>query len=101
MAEEAQRDNILVNVVDNKEQSSFLVPSVLRQGDLTLSIATNGKSPLLARKLREKLEGMIGGEYEELLQELYKARYKVKKQNLSMEEKLQVYEHIIDESGLI
>jgi len=101
VAEEAQRNNIFINVVDNKEQSSFIVPSVLRRGDITIAIATNGKSPLLARKLREKLEDIVGKEYEELLERLYEARTAVRGKNLSMQEKLVEYEKIIEESGLI
>lgn len=98
---EAQKSNILVNVVDDQERSSFIVPSAFRRGDLTIAIATNGKSPLLARKLREKLEGQIGEIYGELLERLYEARQKGKKEGISLKEKLEIYEKIIEESGLI
>lgn len=45
------RRNILVNVVDDPQKCSFYVPAVLKRGDLTIAISTNGKSPVLAAKL--------------------------------------------------
>lgn len=53
----------LVNVVDDPEACSFLVPSVIRRGDLTIAISTGGGSPALAKKLRQRLEQTIGPEY--------------------------------------
>ena len=45
----------LVNVVDVPEQCNFYVPSIVERGDLMIAISTNGKSPSLARFLKEKL----------------------------------------------
>jgi precorrin-2 dehydrogenase/sirohydrochlorin ferrochelatase len=57
----------LVNVADAPEACTFLVPSVVRQGDLTIAISTAGGSPALAKRLRERLEATIGPEYEAFL----------------------------------
>jgi precorrin-2 dehydrogenase/sirohydrochlorin ferrochelatase len=54
----------LVNVADDPEACTFLVPSVLRRGDLTIAISTGGGSPALAKKLRQRLEQTVGPEYE-------------------------------------
>jgi len=66
VAEAAQNRNLLVNVADAPEHCSFMVPAVCRRGDLTVSISTGGKSPALARTLREKLEEELGPELEKL-----------------------------------
>ena len=54
----------LVNVVDDPAACSFLVPAVVRRGDLTIAISTGGGSPALAKRLRQHLEQTIGPEYE-------------------------------------
>ncbi len=61
--EEGSRAGALVNVVDNADLSDFIVPSVLRRGDITISISTSGESPALARKIRTRLESDFGDEY--------------------------------------
>ncbi len=63
VSQEASESGILVNVVDVPGLSSFIVPSSLRRGDMTLSVSTNGKSPALARRIRAELEESIGEEY--------------------------------------
>lgn len=58
---------ILINVVDSPKESSFILPSVVRRGDLTISISTGGISPALARKIRMDLERRFGTGYAEFL----------------------------------
>lgn len=50
---------IPVNVVDDPDWCTFYYPSLVRQGDLVIGISTAGKSPLLSRHLRERLEGEL------------------------------------------
>ncbi|MEE9583625.1 MAG: bifunctional precorrin-2 dehydrogenase/sirohydrochlorin ferrochelatase, partial [Dehalococcoidales bacterium] len=49
---EARRRAVLVNVVDDAENSDFIVPSYLRRGEITIAVSTSGRSPALARKIR-------------------------------------------------
>jgi precorrin-2 dehydrogenase/sirohydrochlorin ferrochelatase len=56
VAWEAQRKNILLNVVDVTELCSFISPAVARRGEVAFAITTGGLSPALARRLREELE---------------------------------------------
>jgi precorrin-2 dehydrogenase/sirohydrochlorin ferrochelatase len=55
---------ILVNAADDPEHSDFFFPSVIRRGDLTLSVCTEGASPSMtrqiARALRETYPESIG-----------------------------------------
>lgn len=63
---EARRTGCLVNVVDDPAHCDFALPAVLRRGDLSIAISTGGASPALARRLRERLEGLIASEYADL-----------------------------------
>lgn len=64
----AEERNILCNSVDDPDYCRFTFGSIHRQGDLTISISTNGTAPALAVRLRQQLEREIGPEYEQLLQ---------------------------------
>jgi precorrin-2 dehydrogenase/sirohydrochlorin ferrochelatase len=59
----AQAQNIWVNIVDQPDLCTFIVPAQVRRGELTLAIGTGGASPALARKIREELERYFGPEY--------------------------------------
>jgi len=64
---DSKERGILVNIVDDPAKCDFIVPSVFQQGDLSIAISTGGKSPALARNLREELEQRYGHEYRILL----------------------------------
>lgn len=74
---DASRRNILVNVVDCPKYCNFIVPALIKRGDLLLSISTSGKSPALAKKIREKLEREFGEEYETFLKIIGELREKI------------------------
>lgn len=101
VAMEAEENKVLVNVVDVKENSRFIVPSVVRKGDLTISIATGGKSPLLSRLLREKFESIFDDDCAKLLDKLGKVRDDLKAQDLTLDEKIRIYGSIIEKSGIL
>jgi siroheme synthase-like protein len=83
-AEEARKLKVPVNVVDDPGLSDFIVPSVLRRGDLSIAVSTSAKSPALARKIRARLEGEFGEEYASLVTLIAKARSYIKKQGLKV-----------------
>jgi precorrin-2 dehydrogenase/sirohydrochlorin ferrochelatase len=68
---------IPVNVVDDPAHSSFIVPSLVEQGDLLVAISTSGQSPALAKLLRQRLQEEIGPEYSFLLKLLGAVRKRV------------------------
>jgi siroheme synthase-like protein len=67
-AGEARR--VWVNAADDPAHCSFTLMSLVRQGDLTIAIGTNGRSPALAAYLKDRIRGEIGPEYETLLEML-------------------------------
>lgn len=64
---EAHIRGTMINVVDQPGECDFIVPSVVRRGELLIAISTGGRSPALARKVREEMEGRFGPEYGALL----------------------------------
>jgi precorrin-2 dehydrogenase / sirohydrochlorin ferrochelatase len=70
----ARRARVLVNVVDRPEQCDFILPSVLRRGELQIAVSTGGRSPSLAREIRRRLETLFGPEYGELIARTGEAR---------------------------
>jgi siroheme synthase-like protein len=63
---EGQERGVLTNVVDAPEHSDFIVPSLLRRGDVSIAVSTGGKSPALARRIRTELEQSLAPEYASL-----------------------------------
>src|SRR5881628_2315927 len=70
----ARRARVLVNVVDRPESCDFILPSVLRRGELQIAVSTGGRSPALAREIRRRLEPMFGPEYAELVEQVGRER---------------------------
>lgn len=79
VSSDARSLGIPVNIVDDPQKCDFILPSVMERGDLTIAIGTGGKSPALARHLREELAAKYGGEYEILLKILGGLRHQMKK----------------------
>ena len=71
---EARHRKILCNSVDDPPHCDFFYPAIVRRGDLQIAISTNGKSPALAQRLRQRFERQFGPEYADKLSELGAAR---------------------------
>jgi precorrin-2 dehydrogenase/sirohydrochlorin ferrochelatase len=76
---DARSKGIPVNIVDDPQRCDFILPSLMQRGDLAIAIGTGGKSPALARHLREELEAKYGKEYEIFLNILGNLRVKMVK----------------------
>ena len=74
---DARKKGIPVNIVDDPQKCDFILPSLVQRGDLAITIGTGGKSPALARHLREELEAKYGKEYEIFLNILGNLRVKM------------------------
>ncbi len=74
IAAEARALGALLNVADEPELCDFIVPSVVRRGDLQIAISTSGASPALASRIRRDLEEIFGPEYEVVARILRSAR---------------------------
>ncbi|ADG81997.1 precorrin-2 dehydrogenase/sirohydrochlorin ferrochelatase family protein [Thermincola potens] len=77
IADDCFERNMLVNIVDDPPKCNFIVPAVVRQGALSISISTDGNSPVLARKIKEKLKQEYGPEYAKFLEIMGDLRRKI------------------------
>lgn len=100
VSQEARERKLPVNVVDRTELCSFIVPAVARQGSLTLAVFTGGKSPMLARRIREELQQQYGPEYEELLALLGELRPRLANCIPQQRRRQAVYEAIVYSDAL-
>tara|TARA_B110000037_G_scaffold222815_1_gene299748 strand:- start:3355 stop:4731 length:1377 start_codon:yes stop_codon:yes gene_type:complete len=63
----AQRENILINVVDQPKLCTFTMGSIVERDSLVVSISSGGKAPVLVRRIREKIETLLPQSYAELV----------------------------------
>jgi precorrin-2 dehydrogenase/sirohydrochlorin ferrochelatase len=97
---EAEQRRILCNIADQPEFCSFILPAVVRRGDLTLTISTAGKSPAVAKKLRRQLETQFGEEYAVLLKLMGNIRKRLLAESHAPEAHKHLFEALLD-GGLL
>jgi siroheme synthase-like protein len=66
--EETRGRNVLVNTLDDVPHCDFIAPAIVRRGDLSIAISTGGKAPVMAVRLRQRLEGEVGQEHARFLE---------------------------------
>jgi len=75
---EAHEKGLLINVADKPELCDFYLGSIVQKGDLKIAISTNGKSPTIAKRLKEILNEGIPAELDETLQNMSALRQTLK-----------------------
>ncbi len=75
VCQEAERRGCLLNSAETPERGNYIVPSVVRRGDITVAVGTGGASPALAHEIRLLLEQTIGPEYAGLASLLAELRH--------------------------
>lgn len=71
---ESRKRHILINVADKPDLCDFYLGSVVKKGDLKLGISTNGKSPTIAKRIKELLDSALPEEIDETLQYMSQLR---------------------------
>jgi siroheme synthase-like protein len=74
VAREARARGILINVADTPDLCDFYLGSVVRRGSLKIAISTNGKSPTIAKRLKEEIGNMIPDEMDAVLDNMQTIR---------------------------
>jgi uncharacterized protein len=77
VATDAKAKGKLVNVADQPELCDFYLSSVVQKGNLKIAISTNGKSPTIAKRIKEVLNDTIPAEIDELLGNMQQVRNKL------------------------
>ena len=86
--------NILVNVADNPDYCDFYMGGIVTKGNIKIAISTNGKSPTMAKRLRQFFEDVIPDEINDLSENLSTYRKTIKG---SFEEKVKILNDITKE----
>jgi len=81
---EGRSYGIWVNSADDPARCDFILPSVLRRGELTVAVSTGGQSPALARTIREELELYFTREYEVLASLAAEARKELSRRSMTV-----------------
>ena len=98
--DDAEQAGRLCNIADQPQRCNFVLPAVVRQGDLMIAISTAGKSPAFAKYLRRELEGRFGPEYGILLELLGALRKRLLAEAHAPEAHKPIFEQLI-QNGLL
>src|SRR5712671_5360475 len=90
----ARAGNVPVNVVDRPELSSFIFPAIIDRGEVVVAIGTGGASPVLARRLRERIEAMLPARIGELAALLHRYRERLARHGARLGRRF--WERVID-----
>jgi precorrin-2 dehydrogenase / sirohydrochlorin ferrochelatase len=93
--EEAERRQMLCNVVDVTHLCNFILPSIVRHGDLAIAVSTGGASPALARRIRLSIGECYGDEYAVALQLLGSLREELKTAYPDPDERKVIFERMV------
>ncbi|MSX77351.1 MAG: hypothetical protein F2738_04850, partial [Actinobacteria bacterium] len=77
---------IWINSADDPDRCAFTLPAVVRRGDLMVTVSTGGNSPALSSWMRQKLEALVGPEFEEVVNELAQERELIHAEGRSTED---------------
>ncbi len=74
----ARKRRLIVNVADTPDLCDFYLGSVVTKGNIKIGISTNGKSPTIAKRMREFFEEVLPENTNELLDNMQKIRDRIK-----------------------
>lgn len=94
----ANARNVFVNVVDDQPKCTFIFPSIVDRNPITIAISSAGTAPVLARRLREKLETLIPQHIGPLATLVGGFRDKVKQRFKHFSDRRQFWEGVFDSS---
>lgn len=85
-----RENHIPVNVVDSPENCTFIFPSLIKRGDLTIAIVSGGKSPAFCKEMRKRVETILPENTEEILDKMAILREELKETVMSQEERSRI-----------
>ncbi len=93
--QDAEARQLLCNVVDVTHLCNFILPSIVRHGDLAIAVSTGGASPAMARRIRISLAQCYGDEYAVALELLGSLREELKAMYPSPDHRKIVFERMV------
>ena len=91
-----RKNRIPVNVVDVKEECSFIFPSIVREDDVVIGISSGGKSPTVTQDLKQKIRGVIPEGYGRLVRQLGEYRDFVKIRVPDISQRTVIFKRMVD-----
>ena len=85
VAQEGKARGVWVNAVDDTPNCDFIMPAVVRRGDLIVAVSTSGASPAMARKMREEMEAFLTEEYSLMLELAAEVRRELRDRDVTVE----------------
>jgi uroporphyrin-III C-methyltransferase/precorrin-2 dehydrogenase/sirohydrochlorin ferrochelatase len=96
VAKAADKKNIPVNVVDQPELCSFIMPSIVDRSPVVVAISSSGRSPVLTRKIKELNETLISNREGQLAELLGTFREKVRNKYSDFIERVKFWESLLE-----
>jgi uroporphyrin-III C-methyltransferase/precorrin-2 dehydrogenase/sirohydrochlorin ferrochelatase len=87
---------IPVNVVDDREASRFIVPAIIERDPVLVAVSTGGTSPVLARRLRERLETLLPAKIGEFASWLQTLRRPARRRLRDIDARRRFFEQLVD-----
>ena len=96
IAEHAKSKNILVNVVDNPDAGTFILPSIIDRSPVVIAVSTSGVAPVLTKLLSSRIETLIPFSYGKLSSLISQYRSAVKEKIPDRKSRRRFWENILD-----
>jgi uroporphyrin-III C-methyltransferase / precorrin-2 dehydrogenase / sirohydrochlorin ferrochelatase len=96
MSQRAKSVGLPVNVMDDLAHSTFIFPAIVDRGDVVVAIGTGGTSPVVARRVREKIEAVLPARIGDLAKFIGRFRKAVHSQIAEMPLRRRFWERVID-----
>ncbi|MBX9712045.1 MAG: siroheme synthase CysG [Xanthobacteraceae bacterium] len=96
MAARARAKGIPVNVMDDLTHSTFIFPAIVDRGDVVVAVGTGGASPVVARRVRERIEALLPARIGDLATFIGRWRKTVHGRIPDFSQRRKFWEHVID-----
>jgi uroporphyrin-III C-methyltransferase/precorrin-2 dehydrogenase/sirohydrochlorin ferrochelatase len=96
MAKRAREAGIPVNVMDDLKHSTFIFPAIVDRGDVVVAVGTGGSSPVVARRVREKIESILPARIGDLAAFISRWRKPMQARLPEMSDRRKFWERIVD-----
>ena len=96
MAARAKAVGLPVNVMDDLAHSTFIFPAIVDRGDVVVAVGTGGTSPVVARRVRERIEAMLPGRIGDLASFIGRWRKTIHDRIPEMSLRRRFWERVVD-----
>ncbi len=85
VADEGKARGVWVNAVDDPPYCDFIMPGIVQRGDLVIAVSTSGRSPAMARKMREELTDFLSEEWVAMLELAAEVRAELRARDVTVD----------------